>query len=239
MKLRTFVTLLAPFMIAVASAATVIDDFESNSFSGGTGWTNNWTTTGSGSFIAGAQIDGSHAGALYGTSSLSRNFSSITTGTVTANWSIKGIGGTGAFNEIGVNILGLKSNSQSNVITLKFDDDFLTTLRLNDGGVDFSSGGVGYLDSTIYDFSFTSTIGSSNYSWSVSQRGGGSASGTNFAYSGFGTTLTHVSGITFFWSADAGAGRDGFLDNVSIVPEPTSAALGLIGSLALLRRRRA
>lgn len=238
MNLRTQIALAGWSTLCSLNGATVIDSFESGNFIGGTGWSNTWSLAGSGSFNS-DQIDGDSAGGLYGTTSISRNFPSITTGTVTASWSIKGMGGTGAFNEIGVNLLGLKSNSQTNVITIKFTDANLTTLRLNDGGVDFSSGAVGYSDDTVYDFTFTSVIGSTNYSWTVSQRGGGTASGTDFNYSGVGTTLSNVSGIAFFWSADSGSGRDGFVDNIVVVPEPASAALGLIGTALLLRRRRA
>lgn len=148
------------------------------------------------------------------------------------------LGGSGNFNEIGVNLLGLKSNNQTNIITLKFNDSNTSTLFLNDGGSDFTQGDVAYTDNTIYDFTLSTTIGGDKYSWSVIQRGGGTASGTDFTFSGSGTTLTNVSGIAFFWSADAGSGNDGFIDNVSIIPEPSSALLGALGALMLLRRRR-
>jgi hypothetical protein len=238
MKLIPIVAITGLLSVTSTFAATIIDNFETANFTGGTGWSNVWTTTGSGRFNA-DQIDGDSAGGLFGTTSISRNFTSITTGIVTASWSIKGMGGTGAFNEIGINLLGLKSNSQTNVATIKFVDTNLGTLRLNDGGVDFSSGSVGYSSDAIYDFTFTSAISSTNYSWTVSQRGGSTASGTNFTYSGSGTTLTNLSGITFFWSADSGSGRDGFVDNILVVPEPASAVLGLLGTVLLLRRRRA
>ena len=219
------------------NAATIIDDFESNSFSGGTGWSTNWT--GSQNFVSAApRIDGNHSGGLFGTTGITRSFDSITTVTVTVSWSVRGLGGLANFNEIGLNILGLKSNSQTVVATLKFDDDFLSTLRMNDGGSDFSIGSLGYTESAIYDFTFSSAIGGSNYSWSVQQRGGGAESGTDFTYSGSGTTLTNVSGVGFFWSGESGSGNDGFIDSVSVVPEPSAALLGGIGALLLLRRRR-
>ena len=238
MKLKNIVSSLAfIFAGSFVNAATILDDFESNSFSGGTGWSNSWT--GAQNFVSGVtRIDGNHSGGLFGTSSISRNFSAITTGTVTVNWSIRGLGGIGNFNEIGLNILGLKSNSQTVVATLKFDDDFLSTLRLNDGGSDFSFGTVGYSDSAIYDFSFSSTVGTSNYSWSVTERGGSTASGIDFTYSGSGTTLTNINGLGFFWSGEAGSGNDGFIDSISVVPEPSAALLGGLGALMLLRRRR-
>jgi hypothetical protein len=238
MKLRTIVGIAVIAPLCAANGATVIDDFESNTFTGGTGWSTDWALAGTGRYI-GNQIDGSYAGGLYGTSSITRSFSSITTGAVTATWSIKGMGGTGNFNEIGVNLLGQKSNDQTNVLTFKFNDANLTTLRLNDGGVDFSAGSVGYADNSIYDFTFESEIGSTNYSWSVTRRSdSATASGSNYTYSGSGTTLTNLSGITFFWSAETGSGNDGFVDNITVVPEPASAALGLLGATLLLRRRR-
>ncbi len=236
MKLNSSILVL--ITVTSVHSATIVDDFESNSLTGGSGWSNDWTAGGSGGFVGGNVISGNHAGALFGTSSLVRNFSAITSGTVTATWSIKGLGGSGNFNEIGVNLLGLKSNNQTNIITLKFDDSNTSTLFLNDGGSDFTQGTVGYTDNTIYDFTLSAAIGGDKYSWSVIQRGGGTASGTDFTFSGSGTTLTNVSGIAFFWSADAGAGNDGFIDNVSIIPEPSSALLGALGALMLLRRRR-
>lgn len=50
-----------------------------------------------------------------------RNFSAITSETVTATWSFKGLVGSGNFNEIGVNLLGLKSNNQTKVLQLLID----------------------------------------------------------------------------------------------------------------------
>jgi len=229
------------FIATAASlpAATIIDDFESGNFSGGSGWSGGWTTGGSGSFSNGAsQINGVRSGALFGTSSLARNFTAIATGTVTATWSLKGLPAFGNFNELGLNIRGLKSDSATNVLTMKFTDLASTSVTLNDGGTDFNQGTLGYKANAIYDFSFTSTVGGNTYSWSVNERGtANTTSGNAFTYSG-GSTLTNVNGLTFFWSANSGGGNDGLIDQVSVIPEPSAAILGAIGSLILLRRRR-
>lgn len=224
--------------IGLVQGATIIDNFESNSFSGGTGWSGNWG--GSTQRFTADNIDGNFAAGLFtdgaGQQLIARNFSSITVGTVTASWSVRGTGGFADYNRIGFNLKGLMSGGSTNIITLKFEDAF-STLRMNDGNVDFGAGTVGYTDGAIYDFTFTSSIGSNQYSWTVAQRGGGSSSGTNFNYS-FGRTLTNVSGVEFYWDANGGAGNDGFIDNISVVPEPTAALLGSLGMLGLLRRRR-
>jgi hypothetical protein len=38
---------------------------------------------------------------------------------------------------------------------------------MNDGGADFTQGTLDYVDSAIYDFSFSSTVGTDKYDWSV------------------------------------------------------------------------
>lgn len=229
------------FIATAASlpAATIIDNFESNSLTGGSGWSGGWTTGGSGSFVnVASQINGVHSGALFGTSSLARDFTAISTGTVTATWSLKGLPAFGNFNELGLTIRGLKSNSATNLLTLKFTDANSGNVTLNSGGSDFNQGTFGYNGGSIYDFLFTSTVGSTQYSWSVNERNtANTASGINFTYDD-GSSLTNVSGLTFFWGANSGGGNDGLIDQVSVIPEPSAAILGAIGSLILLRRRR-
>lgn len=244
MRIGTLVASLA--LAGFVHANWAFDDFESNSFSGGTGWTNNWTHSGAGgSFVnGGSEIDGTYAGALFtgggGVSVISRNFTTLDSGEVSASWSIKGLNN---MVEIGVNIVGLKSDSATNILTLKFDSSN-TGLRMNDGGSDFpATTDVTYSNGNIYDFTFSGEIGSGDYFWSVSQRGGPSASNaTAFTYSG-GATLSEFSEIQFFWNAPDGGGNDGLIDNVNIVPEPSSIIMmGLAGLAAggftLLKRRK-
>jgi len=227
--------------------AWATDDFESNSFSGGSGnWTTDWIHSGAGgSFLnGGSEIDGVFAGALFtgggGVSVLSRSFETLDSGTVSASWSIKGLNN---MFQIGVNLIGSMSNSASNIVTLKFDSSN-TGLRMNDGGSDFTATtDVTYSNNAIFDFTFTSTVGSNEYFWSVAQRGGNSASNSlAFTYSG-GATLSELNQIVFFWDAPGGAGNDGMIDSVTVIPEPSSIIMmGLAGlaagGLTVLKRRK-
>lgn len=212
----------------LASGQIAFDDFESNSLSGGTGWTTaNWNHSGNGGhFVDGSSnIDGTHAGALWadaGTSFMSRNFTTIDSGPFTATWSIKGL--QNMF-EIGVNLTGKKSDFATNIITVKFDSSN-TGLRLNDGGSDFTAtSDVTYSDGAIYDFTLSGAIGSAEYSWSVEQRGGNSASNSpTWVFSGS-AAVTEFSGFQFFWQAPAGPENYGLIDNVAVIPEPATYTL--------------
>jgi hypothetical protein len=249
MKPLKSLLLIGALSAAQAFATLATDDFESNTLSGGTGdWTGPWTHAGAGgSFVNGdSPIDGTHAGALFtggaGTAVLSRSFTPITTSGADVQVAFT-LSGLANGNEIGVNILGLKSNASTTVLTLKFTGSG-SGFTLNDGGTDFvAAGGVTYADGADYDITFSGEIGSTDYFWSVSQRGGGSANnGTAFTYSGVGTTLSSVSAIEFFWTAPAGSGNDGLIDSVSVIPEPSAALLFLVGGAGLvrwIRRRRA
>jgi hypothetical protein len=239
--------LTTTLVLSLSHAQIVVsDNFETNTTSGGTGWTGDWTHGGAGDqFInGGSQIDGTYGLALFtggsGVSTTTRSFANSidTPGTqFTATWSLKGLANS---IEIGLNLLGQKSDSSSNILTLKFTGS--GDITLNDGGNDFTQTGVSYSNNTIYDFSVTAEVGSNQYSWSVNQRGGGgSASGNNFTFSNS-ATLTNFSSVQFFWNAPVSSGNDGVLDSVSvqIVPEPSTYALltGLAMAGAVLCRRR-
>lgn len=229
--------------LPMAQAAFILsDDFESNSLSGGTGWSTNWTHSGGGGTFLSNEIDGSFSAGLFtgggGTSVLSRSFDPIDSGAFTASWSVKGLA---SMNSIGVNLRGLKSNDAANIITLKFDNSD-GGIRMNDGGSDFTaSSAVTYSNGAIYDFSVSMVVGSGAYDWSVTRRDSTEAASANgFTFSGD-ATLTNFSAIEFFWAAPGGGGNDAFIDNVSVIPEPSSYAilfgLGALG-LAVLRRTR-
>jgi len=240
----TSIILLTISVTAYAQYST--DDFESGTFSEGTGaWTTNWIhSDAGGSFVnTGSEIDGTGTGALYtsgdGISRLTRSFTTQDEdgSIVFASWSLKGLQNA---SEIGVTLIGSKSDAATNIVTMQFFNSG-SNFTLNDGGSNFGVlDPVPYFNDTIYDMTFSSEIGSNSYSWSVSQRGVVSDS-DSFTYSG-GATLTDFSGIQFFWDAPSGSGNDGLIDSV-VVPEPSSIImLGLTGlatgMIALLKRRK-
>lgn len=99
---QTRLLLISPALVALFCSALPLahaepvlsDDFESNSFSGGTGWSTDWTHSQNGGTFIGNQIDGSHSGGLFsgdGTSVITRSFAALDSGEVSASWSIKGL----------------------------------------------------------------------------------------------------------------------------------------------------
>lgn len=64
-----------------------------------------------------------------------------------------------------------------------------------------------------------------------------SINGTAISNSGLTLTASDISQIRIF-DYNAGGGNDSHFNSLSIVPEPASAALGLLGMALLLRRRR-
>lgn len=240
--------LFAPLAFAQSHAS---DDFESGTLNGGSGaWTTDWVHSGTsgGSFVnTNSEIAGSNAGALFtdggGVQTLTRNFTTLdqSGSSVSVSWSMKGLAST---EEIGVNVLGLKSDNSTTVLTAKFPGTG-TDFTLNDGGSDFSPGSTSFSfqDAVVYDVTLNMEIGSADYTWEVSEAGVATENniGSPFQYSGGGTTLTEVNGLSFFWDAPGGDGNDGLIDSVSVVPEPSAYALivGALGlSLVSLRRRR-
>jgi hypothetical protein len=248
MNITKMLAMIAAFAAADAFATLATDDFESGTLTGGTGaWTSDWTHAGAGGAFVNtdSRIDGVNAAGVYtlgaGTATLTRSFSAINTpgDPVDIRFTISGLSSS---TEIGVNLQGLKSDTSTNILTLKFTGAG-TGFTLNDGGTDFvAAPSVTYADGEDYDVRFTSTIGSTDYFWSVSQRGGPSDSNlTAFTYSGA-ATLSSASAIQFFWTAPDGPGNDGLIDSVSVIPEPSAAFLLLFGGAGLtrwMRRRKA
>ena len=230
------------FLLGTASAVIVAsDDFQggTNQFDGGTGWDGNWTSTGGNYLSSDSKIDGTRSVGLYGDfdggpATFQRLISPTvsTTGTtvsvafsIRADWDINA-----AFSgsQIGVNVL---NGSSAPLLTFKFQSDGNSetplNLQLNDGGSDFARSGISFATSAIYDFTFTSDIGSGQYSFTADRRGGSqSDSGTNFNYNN--RTTGSIGGLQFFVRAPSGGGNDGFLDSVivSAVPEPSAFLFG-------------
>ncbi|MGD7653720.1 MAG: hypothetical protein ACQCXQ_10925 [Verrucomicrobiales bacterium] len=249
-KLLTYSIISLGFLATLSQSHAAVwasDDFESNTLTGGSGnWTTDWTHGGAGgSFVnSGSEIEGTYSGALYtsggGVSTLKREFTTLdssNSGTVGASWSIKGLAN---MQEIGVNLIGSMSNGDTYILTMKFDVDFTDGLRMDNGGDEFTTATeVDYANGSIFDFTFSSEIGSEQYTWSVASDSGASASQTyHYNYDGAGLSLTSFSAIEFFWEAPNGTGNDGLIDNVSLVPEPSSAIAGLLLITGLMHRRR-
>lgn len=247
MKKRPAVIAICMLAASLGYAQFSTDSFEDGFPSGGTGdWTSAWTHSGAGgAFLnTGSVIDGGNSAGLFtaggGLSYLTRTFTpqTLVGEDVFASWSFRSLQNTF---EIGVTLQGEMSNSSSDILTIQFFGPG-STLTMNDGGGNFNPPApLTYSEGAIYDVTFASEIGSSDYAWSIAQRGGPSTGG-NFSYSAGTLSLTEFSGIQFFWNAPGGAGNDGFIDNV-VVPEPSSIVmLGLTGlaagGLALFKRRK-
>ncbi len=221
------------FGVLVAS-----DDLESNSLSGGSGWNSAWNVSG-GSYVNGeGKIDDTYSLGLFGTSNASRLISpeinsnglEVTLSfSLRADWDVVNPGGMFSGSEIGVNVLDGLSQT---LFTMKFVQDN-SQLLLNDGGSDFSIGTLTFGTGNVYDFTFTSEIGSDTYSFTADRRGSAeSISGTNFGYN---SRMTNsFGGLQFFVTAPTGVGNDGFIDSISVsaIPEASPLLLGtLVASL--------
>ncbi len=138
------------------------------------------------------------------------------------------IGHTPTINgEVGLNLI----NNGTIVFTLKFvggDENW----SINDGGADFGAGQA-YAANTSLTFSFTYNGGNS-YSYTF-----GSGSGNNF------TATSDISSINEvgFYSVNQGADQNFGINNLAVIPEPSSIIMmGLAGLAAggftVLKRRK-
>ena len=259
MKLRLF-SLFAILSAGTFSHAAVIaaDNFENNNPStdynngiaygdnGGTGFGALSYLEGSGGGVFTANLGGSQALGIFAgggggnTQALGRSVTSTTVGTYTLNGRFD-LSNAGAFS--GFNIkssLGSSFGGSSELLSFG-----LTPTTGNNaifvGGVVSTTIALGIeLRGVDLDFKLdfdtdagTYTLGAKrtvdvNYTFvsgNLKDTNGGSAGVGALAAVGFGNFNT-------------GNNQNLMADNLSLVPEPTSAALGLIGSLLLLRRKR-
>ena len=252
-KVASLATTLGTFAASqsIALAAIVAtDNFETNTTSGGTGWSSAWSISGGSYINSGSIIDGQYSLGLFGqgnTATRSIATPVATTGDiVTVSWSLRAGWDVVTDNngditsQLGINLLDQGGNT---LITFKFLDGALNgKLQVNDGNADFAINDITFATNNIYDFTFTSEIGTNTYDFTVNRRGSSESFATpsSYTYQG-GRSTGSFEEILFFMTAPSGAGNDGFLDSVSVavIPEPSAALLGGLGMLALLRRRRA
>lgn len=136
-------------------------------------------------------------------------------------------------------------------VSLDFDNGWL---------VDFAVVGIKLRNGSTDLMTFSFTGGQSNYArtdagGTASTTEGFTGNGGTFSFTLNSATSYSSSFRSASWSgsisnlavdniqvfnigAGTGANHDVFFNNLTVVPEPSSAALGLIGTLALLRRRR-
>ncbi|GAA5483696.1 hypothetical protein [Haloferula sargassicola] len=235
-NLVPLLTLAVALPVGASTIAT--DDFESNSLSGGSGWSGSWSTNNS--YLNGSsKVDGSYALGLYGeNSTATRDVSpSLTTAgaLVSFSWSLRADWDAVASGQIGVN---LRESNGDTLATFKFVSGS-SNLLVNDGGGDFGISQVSFGQGSIFDFTFSSEVGTNTYSFSATKRGTSETfSASNYTFSS--RTNDGIGGIQFFVTAPSGSGNDGFIDSVSVsaVPEPTSFLAGLTLYLGLASRRR-
>jgi hypothetical protein len=206
---------------------------------GGTGF-GSWTLTSTpsggsaGSYIGGTAIGDPSFGIFSGgnaaaTMTALRPF---TGGGLTAGQSFGvTIGNTANVGNPGPAQIGLSLMSGSSARwTLKFVGGG-TDWQLNDGGGDFGSGQA-YAANTPLSLTFTYNGGSS-YSYTF-----GTGSGNNFNAS---ADISNLDGVQFF-SVNQGGGENMGINNLSVVPEPSTYALLALSAVAfggyVARRRR-
>ena len=219
-----------------ASAANYPGGTWTTGSNGGTGF-GSWTLTStpaggfSGSFIGGTAV-GNPAFGLYSGGNAAATVTArrpFTGGGLTAGQSFGvTIGNTPTVNTGGQLGLSLMSGGTARW-TLKFVGGGANWL-LNDGGSDFSSGQA-YAANTSLALTFTYNGGNS-YSYTF-----GTGSGNNFTA---GVDLSNLDGVQFF-SVNQGNDQNIGINNLSVVPEPSTYALlgiAVLGFAAHLARRR-
>ena len=206
----------------------------SNGGSGFGSWTLTSTPAGgsAGSYIGGTAI-GNPSFGIYSSGNNAANMLAnrpFTGGGLTPGQSFGvTIGNTVDISNPGQIGLSLMSGSSARW-TLKFVGGGANWL-LNDGGSDFSSGQA-YAANTPLTLTFTYNGGSS-YSYTF-----GTGSGNNFTAS---ADISNLDGVQFF-STNQGANQNMGINNLSVVPEPSTYALLALSAVGLgahlIRRRR-
>ena len=229
-----------------AQVTVAADDFEgAGILSGGTGFSGNWAVTGPGGTFAntGSPIGGSQSLGIFsngGLTTISRSFATpvATIGQeLTIDVALQPLYDVVALSgsEFGINLI-----SDAGVyLTFKFNTGN-TSLVANDGGADFTLGGITFTEDAVYDFSITTIVGSNAYEYTVDERGSSESSFSASPFTANNPLPNSFTGVEIFMNAPSGAGNDLIVDDFEgVVPEPAaaSAVAGLL-TLALIARRR-
>ena len=237
MKLRYLVSTLALIAAGTSFGATTSTWSASGGTNPGTdGWTQDLSGTGGWFQGNSAANAGGSSGA--GAGNPAWGLWSDSGGVSAATWSLDG---------------GALTVGQT--LGLNFDNGYVDS---NGVGVQFTSGGTVALAVFInnggpgYQIENSTGIVDSSQGWtgdgfniSVDLTGSGTYALNFLGYSGSGTlanSMTSIDGIRVYsfdpTSGGSGGNFDVYFNNITVVPEPTSAALGLLGAALLLRRRR-
>ncbi len=200
---------------------------------GGTGF-GSWsfgTTGGGGRYIGGTGLGGTTFGLFAGggsgnSSTATRSFTGALTTGQTFSVNLGHSSSIATDGEVGVTLL----DGVTGRITLKFVGGGSSWL-LNDGGSDFGIA-QSFAANTPLTFTFTYNGGSS-YSYTF-----GSASGNGFIAS---STISNLTGFNAFSNAQGGGENFG-INNLTVVPEPSTYAImisAFLGLVLVARRRKA
>ncbi len=128
-------------------------------------------------------------------------------------------------------------DKQGEVVRLAFKES-TDKIHVTSGGYSHMEPSIWFNTGETYTFSATTRIGSNSFDYTVSSDSSGSVSGTALAS----YHVNMIGSINSIYISMAGPGEYGddvYVDSikVSIVPEPTSASLLALGTLALILRR--
>ena len=235
MKTTTLLTLGASFALATsASAANLIvnGDFGTGDF---TGWSN--TTSGGGTAFAvtsGAALSAvSNTMPAFAGATLSQSFAAQTDFAFSATIAQVALGNGGSRRDLNLSVGGLIFKVDAGGIFINTTGSWVSVL--DDSSAVFTSA------AGTYDWAITATgfDGTNSESLDIILSQGGSAVFTATNRTGIADTTGAVSDVDFSMGSNWGTSQYS-VDNVSVtvVPEPSSAALLGLGGLALILRRR-
>ena len=238
------------FTASIAQAAlNFSDNFESYSTdptgqSGGTGdWTTAWTQglqNSGGSYLNGdSKIDGTKTYGLYGNggssgTSRNRGFTATTspftlTFSFRADYNVTSDDGDNSY-ERRIAFTLRNGNSTDHFLNQRLSFFFAegnSSFQWYDGA-DHSTSLI-FSQGAIYDVSVTLDPSTRAYSFTATQRGGGSASSSgNWTLGANGESLDS---LALLMRGPAGGGNDAFFDSIEAVPEPVNVALAIFGAV--------
>jgi len=252
----TFIPLAIALSASVTHAANVVvgsDNANSTAYTSPPAWSNGtnggtagtfgaWSHTGTGSFFIESSTNLSSPGADINSNSKSFGIyaGSSANATATRNFSGNTLGVGQAFSlDLAVNFRNgskgftLRNAANTNLFNFNVENQggagdgyYVNNATTGNGTI-----GNTYSANTAFRLSFSQTSAGGG-TWSITRSGGTSDLDTG--------TYTGIPENFFFYTqnADAGAANNLYFNNLTVVPEPSAALLGAIGSLILFRRRK-